>query len=207
MNLCGKVDKKIELWESEGTLSKNDSDIIRAHLGECASCQKKYGSLLVLISGESRAENPYKLEESDVSEKLTVAIMQKIPNTAPERKTHIRPSFILAAAAAVVILVFSINFIKPALPVETDFIVVEFRLAAPSVNSVSLVGDFNNWEDGGIVLTDSDQDGIWTTVVTLKKGNLYKYNYIIDNEIWIADPESEITLDDGFGGKSSVIHI
>jgi len=83
--------------------------------------------------------------------------------------------------------------------------VVRFELAAPEARSVFLVGDFTDWQESGLALTDGDGDGLWEAAVRLRKGRAYAYNFLIDGEQWIVDPRASVNVDDGFGGLSSVI--
>jgi 1,4-alpha-glucan branching enzyme len=84
-------------------------------------------------------------------------------------------------------------------------LVVRFELAAPEARSVFLVGDFTEWSEQGLALTDREGDGLWEVTVKLQKGRAYSYNYLIDGEEWVVDPKASVNVDDGFGGKSSVI--
>ena len=69
------------------------------------------------------------------------------------------------------------------------------------------MGDFTDWESSKITLKDPDGDGVWEAEVKLKKGDVYSYNFVIDGEEWIPDPNSLTQVDDGFGGKSSLLSL
>jgi 1,4-alpha-glucan branching enzyme len=77
--------------------------------------------------------------------------------------------------------------------------VVRLRLNAAEAASVSVVGDFNEWNAGANPLVNNN--GVWETELVLAKGT-YLYNFVIDGEKWITDPEQVATVDDNFGGKS-----
>ncbi len=85
--------------------------------------------------------------------------------------------------------------------------VVHFELVAPEAKSVFLVGDFNDWRPGGLKLMESKGSGAWQITVRLKKGVAYRYNFLIDGTRWEPDPSSPLQVDDGFGGKSSVLRL
>ena len=84
---------------------------------------------------------------------------------------------------------------------------VHFHLVAPEAEHVVLVGDFTGWEASQLHLEDPDGDGIWETWVTLRRNSVYEYNFVIDGEVWISDPNASIQVDDGFGGESSLLRL
>lgn len=66
-----------------------------------------------------------------------------------------------------------------------------FRVWAPKVASVHVVGDFNGWDPQATPLTRAEDIDIWTAFVPgLSQGDLYKY--VIETEdgelLWKADP-------------------
>ncbi|MBS5500981.1 MAG: 1,4-alpha-glucan branching protein GlgB [Collinsella stercoris] len=66
-----------------------------------------------------------------------------------------------------------------------------FRVWAPQVVSVHLVGDFNGWDPLSTPLTRADNSDIWETFVPgLQLGDLYKYAIKSDEGelLWKADP-------------------
>lgn len=66
-----------------------------------------------------------------------------------------------------------------------------FRVWAPQVSSVHVVGDFNGWDPKATPLTRAAKSDIWETFVPgLEQGSLYKY--VIETDagelLWKADP-------------------
>lgn len=66
-----------------------------------------------------------------------------------------------------------------------------FRVWAPQVSSVHVVGDFNGWDPKATPLTRAANSDIWETFVPgLEQGSLYKY--VIETDagelLWKADP-------------------
>jgi 1,4-alpha-glucan branching enzyme len=90
-------------------------------------------------------------------------------------------------------------------PFENDIAAVVFSLNAPEAKSVSLVGDFNNWNLMSMPM--EKRNGIWEIKAQLKKDRVYTYNFVIDRQNWITDPNSIESIEDGFGGESSVLKI
>lgn len=82
---------------------------------------------------------------------------------------------------------------------------VRFAVYAPDAKSVNLAGTFNNWSKTSDPLKDEDGDGVWEIVIPLPRGR-NEYKFVIDGEQWIPDPANPDRVDDGFGGKNSVIY-
>ena len=105
----------------------------------------------------------------------------------------------------------------PRLPVGTDGnSVIEVRAAtsAPrngsgvvftyvdtSARSVSLAGEFNDWNATANPM-QRDPSGLWTVALPLKPGK-YQYKFVVDGS-WKQDPANPDGADDTFGGKNSV---
>ncbi len=70
-----------------------------------------------------------------------------------------------------------------------------FILYAPLKTKVSVIGDFNNWTQTCSGQMKKDGDYFWTEVVGLTAGTAYRFQYIVDDAIRIADPYSELVLD------------
>jgi len=88
-----------------------------------------------------------------------------------------------------------------------------FRYNAPAARQVNLAGEFNNWlgtANGDRLdpnldsMKDLDGDGIWEITLPLPPGR-YKYKYVIDQIDWQFDPGNPETIDDGYGGKNSIL--
>jgi len=71
---------------------------------------------------------------------------------------------------------------------------------APKAHLVYLAGDFNNWAynrdglvfDPQFAMRGPDGDGVWHAEVELKPGRHF-YEFVIDGDHWIADPNGEET--------------
>lgn len=80
-----------------------------------------------------------------------------------------------------------------------------FVLFAPHKNTVHLIGDFNNWTASDKYKMTKEDDRFWIKIGELDKNKEYICQYLIDNQIRIADPyankitdpryDSEITSD------------
>ena len=118
------------------------------------------------------------------------------------------------------ILVFtscSLNFIKqrlsPPYKVEDGIL---FQYDAPSARQVNLAGNFpdNEWLKNGMIIdimyddgNNGDKiagDGIWSIQKQLPVGR-YEYKFVVDRNSWLADPNALESIDDGYGGKNSIL--
>ena len=80
------------------------------------------------------------------------------------------------------------------LPNDSSVILVLF---APNKNRVSVIGDFNNWLEQVNTQMNKTPDGnrFWLQLNGLTPGQEYGYQYIIDNNIIVADYYAEKILD------------
>ena len=120
-------------------------------------------------------------------------------------------------------LTTSAKRIESSLPIAVEYVARQaFRVKGfNEANTVSLVGDFNSWNDGTHRLEWSGGgsetiwvDGAkrevqveagWEINMQLNAGR-YRYKYIIDGK-WLPDPSHEYREDDGHGGYNSIVEI
>lgn len=84
--------------------------------------------------------------------------------------------------------------------------VVQFVFVAPTAHSVSLVGDFNNWELGATPLAAGPSRSVWTVRLRLPDGR-HRYAFVVDDSTWAADPAAPPAAGDDFGVPSSVVTV
>ncbi|HOO59230.1 MAG TPA: hypothetical protein PLF44_01360 [Candidatus Mcinerneyibacteriales bacterium] len=80
---------------------------------------------------------------------------------------------------------------------------ITFTLYAPEARQVSLVGDFNQWGEPGIPMTET-QSGEWTVTLKLEPGS-YRYLFSVDGGA-VPDPRSAL-LADPYGRDVSLVHV
>ena len=74
----------------------------------------------------------------------------------------------------------------------------------PTVEKVTVVGSFNNWDPDATPLRH--QDGVWSTILVLAPGN-YEYMFFENGARWVTDPLAAQKRDDGFGGANAVLDV
>ncbi|HEY7395478.1 MAG TPA: isoamylase early set domain-containing protein [Gemmatimonadaceae bacterium] len=77
-----------------------------------------------------------------------------------------------------------------------------FVFVAPRASKVSLVGDFNDWDDTKSPLVRVPNSGLWTVTLPLPAGR-HEYQFVVDGN-WLPDPSAPVAGDDGFGRTNSV---
>ena len=91
---------------------------------------------------------------------------------------------------------------RPASVSEFGFVVV-----APRATTVSLVGDFNDWDAARTPMQRVRKDeSVWTAVIPLTPGR-YRYAFLVDGVRWLADPAAPAARDDEYGAPSSVVTV
>ena len=92
----------------------------------------------------------------------------------------------------------------PAAGDRDGLVPAHFVLHAGDARSVSVVGDFNDWDPEATPLAHAG-DGVWTVVVRLRPGPV-RYSFLVDGTEWLADPVGVAARSD-FGRPTSVAFI
>ena len=74
----------------------------------------------------------------------------------------------------------------------------------PPAQKVAVTGDFNNWDADGVQLKAAGKPGLWETELRLPPG-VYSYNFIVDGELLVPDPNAPNQMPDGYGGTNSIL--
>ena len=74
---------------------------------------------------------------------------------------------------------------------------VTLVLHAPYKNYVFVTGDFTGWSarEKGYMKRTPDAERYWMQINSLQPGKEYRFQYFVDNELYIADPYAEKVLD------------
>lgn len=132
------------------------------------------------------------------------------------------------AAAAALVGVVSMNVFQPGAPAGTSVAAVpdsgltmqpvaevsrdpnaaqpqQFFIIAPDARSVSLVGDFTDWDPTRFPMERVSEDGAWTITIPLPPGR-YEYQFEVDGAQRVNDPTRPQTSSD-FGSPNSVVTV
>jgi hypothetical protein len=121
------------------------------------------------------------------------------------RRVPLSPLAGLAFAAGVAFLVVT-RFWQAAATTDARLAAFQFVLVAPQAASVSLVGDFNDWDPARTPMSTARPDGLWTAVLPLAPGR-YRYAFLVDGQRWLPDPAAPRAGEDEFGVPSSVVTV
>lgn len=136
------------------------------------------------------------------------------------RVLRLSPLAGLAAAAGIAIAVLTVDRVgadraaprvvatlpsAPAAAVDTIKL-VQFMLVAPDARTVSVVGDFNDWDPTATPLREAAGAGVWTITVPLAAGR-HQYVFMVDGNRWTPDPAAPTAVEDDFGTPNSVITV
>ncbi len=89
---------------------------------------------------------------------------------------------------------------------EPGRVAVRFEVRAPAARRVELVGSFNDWRPGEIVLNGPDDSGRWTATVELPAGR-HEYLFLVDGKDWVTDPRAAAYRPDGFGRQNALLEL
>ena len=135
---------------------------------------------------------------------LDARVMREIAQV-PQTSRRARPWTLwssLAAAAVLAVVLLARPSSRGGDATGSDLF--QFVLVAPQAASVSLVGDFNDWDPARSPMRTAQ--GVWATAVRLEPGR-YRYAFLVNGVEWRADPGAPSAHDDEFGTPSSVVTV
>ena len=75
-----------------------------------------------------------------------------------------------------------------------------------NASSVTLHGDFTNWEKAPVKMRHY-KDGNFKAAVTLKAGKSYRFRYQLDGERWENDWQADAYAPNEFGTEDSIVEV
>lgn len=125
---------------------------------------------------------------------------------ARPRTLRLSPLAGLAAAAALVAVLWwrpgaGGGVVRAPGPAEVQFVFVE-----PAAASVAVVGDFNDWDQSAHPLVRARASGLWAVTIPLTPGR-HRYAFVVDGRRWVPDPGAPRAAGDDFDTPSSVVTV
>lgn len=78
--------------------------------------------------------------------------------------------------------------------------------AAEAAETISLVGDFNDWDNAANPMKRIKSGGFSTTL-KLPCGDSYQFRYVIDGSIWENDADADGYVPSPFASDNSVVEV
>ncbi len=70
------------------------------------------------------------------------------------------------------------------------------KIADLEINSVSVAGSFNQWRKSEFLMKYDSTNSIWFVDIPLKEGIEYHYKFVLNDSIWITDPNAPNVTED-----------
>ena len=87
---------------------------------------------------------------------------------------------------------------------EGTVVRVTFNIPAPlTAQTITLVGEFNNWNETATPLLRSGEG--WSTTMDLPPNHSFQYRYLADGR-WLNDWSADRYEPNEFGGANSVVY-
>lgn len=205
---CKDAKNFITHWETEVPFSvfPNELDDFKIHLSECTSCCAQFSSLLFFIEKEVRS-SVSKPDMAFVENVMDTILADELIQKKGSRFTRL--NWYPLIVAALIVVVFGAGFLYRGLifPPQGDAVSVCFSFNAPEASSVVLVGSFPEWSVNTNHAMEKNAAGKWILNIKLKKSGIYTYNFLVDGNIWVPDPDATEVIDDGFGGTNSLLRL
>lgn len=87
---------------------------------------------------------------------------------------------------------------------EEPLVLHQFTYYQKGLQSIALVGEFNDWDDDSTTMTEVSP-GVWTVSLRLRPG-VYEYQFILNGRQRVTDPTMPQTSSD-FGSPNSVVTV
>ena len=87
---------------------------------------------------------------------------------------------------------------------EEPLVLKQFTYYQKGLESISLIGEFNDWDEDSTALTEVSE-GVWQVTLRLRPG-VYEYQFMLNGTQRVTDPTMPQTSSD-FGSPNSVVTV
>jgi 1,4-alpha-glucan branching enzyme len=87
---------------------------------------------------------------------------------------------------------------------EEPLVLKQFTYYQKGLESISLIGEFNDWDEDSTALTEVSE-GVWQVTLRLRPG-VYEYQFMLNGTQRVTDPTMPQTSSD-FGSPNSVMTV
>jgi hypothetical protein len=99
--------------------------------------------------------------------------------------------------------ILSIKMIQKTYFKTKDYCKVKFTLKPENAETVAIAGLNGDWKN--LITMAKKKDGTFTAEVSLPKESQHEFKYVINESLWINEPEADKQTKNEFGGSNSVI--
>lgn len=86
-----------------------------------------------------------------------------------------------------------------------DYCKVKFSFKADEAETIAILGLNRDWQNS--VTMSKKKDGSFSADVTLPKDSTHEFKYLVNETLWLNDPEADKEVPNEYGGSNSVIVI
>lgn len=86
-----------------------------------------------------------------------------------------------------------------------DYCKVKFAFTAENAETIEILGLNSNWENS--VIMKKKKDGTFSAEVNLPKETKHEFKYLVNETLWINEPDADGEEANVFGGKNSLLVI
>ena len=86
-----------------------------------------------------------------------------------------------------------------------DYCKVKFSYLAEKAETIAIVGLNSDWKNS--ITMSRKKDGSFTADVNLPKDSTNEFKYLVNETLWVNDPEADKEVPNAFGGSNSVVVI
>ena len=86
-----------------------------------------------------------------------------------------------------------------------DYCKVKFSYQANEAETIAIVGLNSDWKTS--ITMSKKKDGSFTADVNLPKDSTHEFKYLVNETLWVNDPEADKEVPNDFGGSNSVVVI
>lgn len=84
-----------------------------------------------------------------------------------------------------------------------DYCKVKFSFKVEDAETVEILGLNSDWENS--IRLSKKKDGSFSTDVNLPKETRHEFKYLVNETIWLNEPEADSEAPNVYGGSNSVI--
>lgn len=86
-----------------------------------------------------------------------------------------------------------------------DYCKVKFSFKIEEAETVEILGLNSDWQHS--IIMSKKKDESFSADVNLPKDSKHEFKYLVNEKIWVNDPEADAQIPNSFGGTNSLIKV